>query len=55
MVVAPGGRWKSREWVGNAYPIARLVPAGSVPNYQNPAYQGWYYGHMDWHDLFAWH
>lgn len=39
----------------NAHPIARLIPANAVPNLQNPAYQGWYYGHMNWHDLFAWY
>jgi hypothetical protein len=41
----------------NAHPMARLVPARFVPNYlgSNHAYQGWYYGHMDWHDLFAWY
>lgn len=38
----------------NAHPIARLVSAGAVPNYQS-RYLGWYYGHMDWHDLFAWY
>ncbi|MDQ2745380.1 MAG: hypothetical protein M3Z66_24215 [Chloroflexota bacterium] len=39
----------------NPTPIARLVPAHFVPNFQKPAYQGWYYGHMNWHDLFAWY
>jgi hypothetical protein len=39
----------------NAHPIARLVSAGAVPDYQNPTYQDWYYGHMDWHEQYAWY
>jgi TolB protein len=39
----------------NALPIVRLVPANFVPNLQNPAFQSWYYGHMDWHELYAWY
>jgi hypothetical protein len=40
-----------------ARPIARLVPAHFVPDYldSSHAYQDWYYGHMDWHELFAWY
>jgi dipeptidyl aminopeptidase/acylaminoacyl peptidase len=44
----------------NAHPITRLAPARSVPFIQAPvsrkaAFQNWYYGHMDWRDLFAWY
>jgi dipeptidyl aminopeptidase/acylaminoacyl peptidase len=39
----------------NPTPIARLVPSHAAPGLHRPAFQGWYYGHMDWHDLFAWY
>ena len=40
----------------NAYRVARLVPAHVVPDrLGHPAFQDWYYGHMNWHDLFAWY
>ncbi len=41
----------------NPRPIARLVPANLDPGAagSNHAYQDWYYGHMDWHNLFAWY
>lgn len=39
----------------NPYPVAQLVPAHFVPDLQKPAFQNWYYGHMDWHSLFAWY
>jgi 4-alpha-glucanotransferase len=39
----------------NAHPIARLVSAGAVPDYRNPTYQDWYYGHMNWHEQYAWY
>jgi hypothetical protein len=42
--------------VTNARIIARLVPANAVPDLlTNHAYQTWYYGHMDWHNLYAWY
>jgi len=39
----------------NAYLVARLVPAHFVPDLRKPAFQDWYYGHMNWRDLFAWY
>lgn len=39
----------------NAFLVARLVPAHFVPDLRKPAFQDWYYGHLDWHDLFAWY
>lgn len=39
----------------NAHPMARLVPTHFVPALKKPAFQDWYYGHMNWHDLFAWY
>jgi Tol biopolymer transport system component len=41
--------------VASASPIARLVPVHFVPGLRKPAFQNWYYGHMNWHDLFAWY
>ena len=58
LFVKHGALWLDTNFgASNAYPIARLVPAHFVPDYLNPnhAYQDWYYGHMDWHDLFAWY
>jgi hypothetical protein len=37
------------------HPIARLLPAHFVPGFRKPAFQNWYYGRMNWHDLFAWY
>ena len=39
----------------NAHPIARLVSPHPLPGREMPAYQSSYYGHMNWHDLFAWY
>lgn len=56
LFVKDGALWiDSHLGAGNAHPIARLAPAGSLPDPESPAYQGWYYGHMNWHDLFAWY
>jgi dipeptidyl aminopeptidase/acylaminoacyl peptidase len=38
----------------NAHPLVVLTKH-VFPDLHHPAYQRWYYGHMDWHDLFAWH
>lgn len=56
LFVKDGALWlDSHLGAANPHPIARLVPVHSVPTFQNPAYQTWYYGHMDWHNLFAWY
>jgi len=56
LFVKDGALWlDSHLGAGNPYPVAQLVPAHSVPSFQKPAYQNWYYGHMNWHDLFAWY
>jgi hypothetical protein len=36
----------------NSLPLVGLTSSVS-PNLHHPAYQSWYYGHMNWHDLFA--
>jgi dipeptidyl aminopeptidase/acylaminoacyl peptidase len=55
LFVKSGALWLvSHLGASNAYRLVQLVPANSLPNPQDPAYEGWYYGHMDWHNLFAW-
>jgi dipeptidyl aminopeptidase/acylaminoacyl peptidase len=56
LFVKSGALWLvSHLGASNAYRLVQLVPANSLPNPQDPAYEGWYYGHMDWHNLFAWY
>lgn len=56
LFIRNGGLWLDSHFgAGNPHRIAQLVSAGALPNYHNPAFQGWYYGHMDWHALFAWY
>jgi dipeptidyl aminopeptidase/acylaminoacyl peptidase len=56
LFVKDGALWlDSHLGAASPHPIARLVPAHAVPTFQNPAYQTWYYGHMDWHNLLAWY
>jgi dipeptidyl aminopeptidase/acylaminoacyl peptidase len=56
LFVKDGAIWfDPRLGSSTAHPIARLVPAHFVPSFQKPAFQDWYYGHMDWRDLFAWY
>lgn len=56
LFVKDGALWlDSHLGAANPHPIARLISAHAVPTFRNPAYQTWYYGHMDWHNLFAWY
>ncbi|GAC1403483.1 MAG: hypothetical protein NVSMB52_17460 [Chloroflexota bacterium] len=56
LFVKDGALWLDPH-LGAANPsrIAQLVPAHWVPSFGKPVFQNWYYGHMNWHDLFAWY
>jgi Tol biopolymer transport system component len=56
LFVKDGALWLDPHFgAANAHPIARLVSAHPLPGRERPAYQNSYYGHMNWHDLFAWY
>jgi dipeptidyl aminopeptidase/acylaminoacyl peptidase len=56
LFVKNGALWlDSHLGAANPQPIVRFVPPNSTPDWRNPAFQRWYYGHMDWHDLYAWY
>jgi dipeptidyl aminopeptidase/acylaminoacyl peptidase len=56
LFVKDGALWRDPH-LGAANPtfVARLIPAGAAPDLRRPAFRSWYYGHMDWHNLFAWY
>jgi hypothetical protein len=58
LFVKDGSLWIDPHFgTANPHPIVRMVPASLDPGVVGPnhAYQDWYYGHMDWHNLFAWY
>jgi len=55
LFVRNGALWLDVHYgASNPRRLAQLIPPNTFPD-QSFAYQLWYYGHMNWHDLFAWY